>query len=74
MILQQEAMPRSRYNPIKLRGGEPMHITVMRGRGHGSEHTQIAEWEASQRHPKGSTEETPQESLSPKTSAKSQPT
>jgi hypothetical protein len=50
-------MTRPRYNPIKLRGGEPMHITVMRDRGHGSEHPQIAEWEASQRQLHGETTE-----------------
>jgi hypothetical protein len=48
-----------RYNPIKLRGGEPLSITIMRGRGHGSEHPQIAEWEASQRKAQGTTTEEP---------------
>jgi hypothetical protein len=41
--------PVSRYNPIKLRGGEPISITIIRGRGHGSEHPDIAAWEASQK-------------------------
>jgi hypothetical protein len=55
------------YSPIKLRGGEPIHITVMRGRGHGSEHPQIAEWEASQRQSQGTTtEEPPSESILPR--------
>jgi hypothetical protein len=44
---EQAAIPR--YSPIKLRGGEPISITIMRGRGHGSEHPQIAAWEASQK-------------------------
>lgn len=39
----------SRFNPIKLRGGEPISITILRGRGHGSEHPDIAAWEASQK-------------------------
>ena len=38
-----------RYSPIKLRDGEPISITLMRDRGHGSEHPQIAAWEASQK-------------------------
>src|ERR1039458_10051461 len=55
-----------RYRPIKLRGGEPIHITVMRDRGHGSEHPQIAEWEASQRQSQGTaTEEAPPKSALP---------
>ena len=50
----------SRFKPIKLKGGEPTHIAIMRERGHGSEHPQIAKWEASQNNSEESAiEETP---------------